>query len=64
VYRAGGDAGQPDGEIVDAVLHPDGLWAALAVMQIAATDAPLCWGRPDGPAAHVIPLPYPVPEGA
>jgi len=64
VFRCGGDATQPDGEIVDAVLHPDGLWAALAVMQIAATEVPLCWGHPDGSPAHVILLPYPVPEGA
>lgn len=61
VFRAGGDPGQPDGEIVDAALHPDGLYAALAVLQIAATEQPLHWGHPQGPAARVIPLPYPVP---
>ncbi|AGA33112.1 Folate-dependent protein for Fe/S cluster synthesis/repair in oxidative stress [Thioalkalivibrio nitratireducens DSM 14787] len=64
VFRAGGDAAQPDGEIVDAVLHPDGLWAALAVLQVSAAEQTLCWGNPTGPAAHLIPLPYPVPEGA
>jgi folate-binding protein YgfZ len=64
VFREGGDPGQPDGEIVDATMHPDGLWAATAVLQTAAVDAKLRWGAPDGAAAHIIPLPYPVPEGA
>ncbi len=64
VFRSGGDAGQPDGEIVDAVLHPDGLYAALAVLQIAAVGEPLRWGSPDGSAAHVIPLPYTIPGSA
>lgn len=64
VLRAGGDASQPDGEIVDASLHPDGLWAALAVMQVGATDTPLVWGSLEGPAAHVIVMPYAIPEGA
>ena len=64
VFRAGGDPGQPDGEVVDAVLHPDGLYAALAVMQVAAAEQPLHWGRPDGPVAHVIPLPYTMPGSA
>jgi tRNA-modifying protein YgfZ len=64
VFLAGGDPGQPDGEIVDSALHPDGLWAALAVLQTAAAEGPLRWGGPDGPAAHAVTLPYPVPEGA
>ncbi len=64
VFQAGGDPGQPDGEIVDAVLHPDGLYAALAVLQIAAAEHPLHWGSPDGPVAHVIPLPYTMPGSA
>ncbi|TVP91217.1 MAG: folate-binding protein [Thioalkalivibrio sp.] len=64
VYRAGGDPGQPDGEIVDAALHPDELYAALAVMQVASADQPLRWGAPDGPEAHVIPLPYTMPGSA
>lgn len=64
VFRAGGDAGQPDGEIVDATLHPDGLYAALAVVQVASAEQPLRWGDPDGPAAHVIPLPYTIPGSA
>ena len=64
VFREGGDPGQPDGEIVDATLHPDGLWAANAVLQTSAADLPLRWGAVNGPAAHLIPLPYPVPEGA
>jgi tRNA-modifying protein YgfZ len=64
VFRAGGDPSQPDGAIVDAVLHPDGLYAALAVLQIAAATEPLRWGSPDGAVAHVIPLPYTIPGGA
>lgn len=64
VFRSGGDPGQPDGEIVDAMLHPDGLYAALAVLQIAAAEQPLRWGSPDGSVAHVIPLPYTIPGGA
>jgi len=64
VFREAGDPGQPDGEIVDAVLHPDGLYAALAVMQVASAEQPLRWGSPDGPAAHVIPLPYILPGSA
>jgi tRNA-modifying protein YgfZ len=64
VFRAGGDPSQPDGEIVDAVLHPDGLYAALAVLQIAAATEPLHWGSPHGAVAHVIPLPYTIPGGA
>ena len=64
VYRSGGDPGQPDGEIVDAVMHPDGLYAALAVVQTAASEEPLRWGSPNGSAAHVIPLPYTFPGSA
>lgn len=64
VFRAGGDPTQPDGEIVDAVLHPDGLFAALAVLQVAAAEQPLGWGSPNGPTAHLIPLPYTVPGSA
>lgn len=61
VFRRDGDPAQPDGEIVDAALHPDGLWAALAVLQTSACGQPLAWGRPDGPAAVEISLPYPLP---
>lgn len=61
VFRAEGDPSQPDGQIVDATLHPDGLYAALAVVQTSALEEPLVWGEIDGPAAHRIPLPYPLP---
>ncbi|MFO8153691.1 YgfZ/GcvT domain-containing protein [Thioalkalivibrio sp.] len=64
VFRAGGDGRQPDGEIVDAALHPDGLYAVLAVVQVAAAEQPLRWGSTDGPEAHVIPLPYSMPGSA
>lgn len=61
VFCEDGDPEQADGQIVDATLHPDGLYAALAVMQTKSIDAPLVWGSLDGPRAHVIPLPYELP---
>lgn len=64
VFRADGNPEQADGEIVAAELHPDGLYSALAVVQVAAAEGELHWGSPDGPRAEVVDLPYAVPEGA
>ena len=64
VFRAGGKAEQPDGEIVAAELHPDGLYSARAVLQVAATEGTLHWDRPDGPQADIVDLPYDVPGEA
>lgn len=64
VFRADGKPDQPDGEIVAAELHPDGLYSALAVIQVAAAEGELHWDSPDGPLAELVDLPYAVPDGA
>lgn len=64
VFQAGGNPDQSDGEIVAAELHPDGLYSALAVLQVAAAKGELRWDAPDGAKAEVVELPYAVPEGA
>lgn len=64
VFRANGNPDQPDGEIVAAELHPDGLYSALAVLQVTAAQGELRWGAPEGAVAEVVELPYAVPEGA
>jgi len=54
-----GDSSQPSGRIVDAQPHPDGGYAALAVLQIKAADAgPLHLGSSTGPAFIIEDLPY------
>jgi hypothetical protein len=54
------DSVQAAGQIVDARLHPDGGYAALAVLQISAADAgDLHLGSSDGPAFTLEALPYP-----
>lgn len=58
---AASDAEQPVGTVVQAAPAPDGRWAALVSMQIAALDAgPLHAGSASGPALQVEPLPYPL----
>ncbi|MGJ7491943.1 CAF17-like 4Fe-4S cluster assembly/insertion protein YgfZ [Variovorax sp. ZT4R33] len=58
---AAGDADQPVGTVVQAAPAPDGRWAALVSMQIAALDGgPLHAGSAGGPALQVEPLPYPL----
>jgi folate-binding protein YgfZ len=58
---AAGDAEQPVGTVVQAAPAPDGRWAALVSMQIAALDAgPLHAVSASGPALQVEPLPYPL----
>ncbi|MFV1973598.1 MAG: folate-binding protein YgfZ [Thiohalobacterales bacterium] len=54
-----GDSSQSSGRIVDAQPHPDGGYAALAVLQIKAVEAgPLHLGSSDGPVFTVGDLPY------
>jgi hypothetical protein len=54
------DSVQAAGQLVDAVPHPDGGYAALAVLQISAAEAgELHLGAPDGPAFALEALPYP-----
>ena len=57
------DAEQPVGTVAQAAPAPDGGWAALISMQIAAIEAGgLHAGAVDGPALTVDPLPYPLLE--
>lgn len=57
---AADDSTQPAGRIVDAQPHPDGGYAALAVLQIkAAAAGDLHLGSSDGPAFSIEDLPYP-----
>jgi hypothetical protein len=56
---ATGDAEQPVGTVAQAAAAPDGGWAALISIQIAALNAgDLRAGAVDGPALTVEPLPY------
>jgi len=56
---AAADAEQPVGTVVQAAQAPDGHWAALVSMQIAAMEAGgLRAGSATGPALTVEPLPY------
>jgi folate-binding protein YgfZ len=56
----GADSGQAAGQIVDAQPHPDGGYAALAVLQIGAAEAgDLHLGSSDGPSLALDALPYP-----
>jgi folate-binding protein YgfZ len=58
---AANDAEQPVGTVVQAAPAPDGGWAAIVSMQIAALDVGgLHAGGPDGVALTVEPLPYPL----
>ncbi|MBU2411124.1 MAG: folate-binding protein [Gammaproteobacteria bacterium] len=60
---AGSDTDQPVGSVAQSAPSPDGGWAALVSMQIAALDAgDLRVGAPDGAAIRVEPLPYPLLE--
>jgi tRNA-modifying protein YgfZ len=54
------DSTQAAGQLVDARPHPDGGYAALAVLQISAAEAgDLHLGSSDGPAFTLETLPYP-----
>jgi folate-binding protein YgfZ len=54
------DSVQAAGQLVDAQPHPDGGYAALAVLQISAAGAgDLHLGSSDGPAFALEALPYP-----
>ena len=55
------DAEQPVGTVVQAAAAPDGTWAAIISMQIAALEGgDLKVGGPEGAALAVEPLPYPL----
>jgi folate-binding protein YgfZ len=55
------DAEQPVGTVVQAAPAPDGSWAAIISMQIAALEGgDLKVGGPEGVALAVEPLPYPL----
>ena len=57
------DAEQPVGTVAQAAPAPDGGWAALVSMQIAAIEAGGLHARAaDGPPLTVDPLPYPLLE--
>jgi folate-binding protein YgfZ len=63
VYDAHDESGQSAGKIVDAQPHPDGGYAALAVLQIASAETgDLRLGQGDGPVCTLETMPYPVPE--
>jgi len=60
---AANDPEQPVGTVAQAAPAPDGGWAALISIQIAAVDAGGLHARAaDGPALTVEPLPYPLLE--
>lgn len=62
IYAGTGE--QSVGQIVSAARHPDGGYAALAVLQIAEAeqpDAALALGASDGAAVTLADLPYPIP---
>lgn len=60
---AASDAEQPVGTVAQAAPAPDGGWAALISMQIAALEAGgLHAASASGPALEVEPLPYPLLE--
>jgi len=60
---AGNDPAQPVGTVAQAAPDPQGGWAALISIQIAAIDAGGLHARAiDGPALTVEPLPYPLLE--
>lgn len=51
---------QASGMIVNVAPRPEGGYEFLAVIQSAAVEAdgPIRVGAPDGPIAHIVPLPY------
>jgi hypothetical protein len=60
---AASDTEQPVGTVVQSAAAPDGRWAALVSMQIAALESgALHAGSASGPALAVEPLPYPLLE--
>jgi folate-binding protein YgfZ len=58
------DPSQSAGKLVSAAAHPDGGYAALAVVQIASAEgeAALHLGTPEGPQVSLEHLPYPFPS--
>jgi folate-binding protein YgfZ len=57
------DPTQSAGKVVSAAAHPDGGYAALAVLQIGSAEgaADLHLGTPEGPRVTLEHLPYPFP---
>lgn len=54
---------QPSGTVVNAAMAPGGGVDMLAVLQLAsAASGDLHAGSVDGPVAHLLSLPYPIPE--
>jgi folate-binding protein YgfZ len=62
IYVAGTD--QTAGLVVDAVAVPEGGSDLVAVVQLAALEADLRLGDPDGPGLARLPLPYVLPASA
>jgi folate-binding protein YgfZ len=62
LYEANlGQTTEAAGQLINVCRHPDGGFAALAVIRIDAVGkTPLRLGALDGPAAEILPLPYPV----
>ena len=62
IYHAG-DLSQPCGLVAQAAPAPGGGFDALVSLQTSASEGgALTVGAPDGPALHLLPLPYPLLE--
>jgi hypothetical protein len=58
VFQAA-DPEQPAGLVAEAARSPQGGWDAIVSLQVSAADAGgLHAQRADGPALHLLPLPY------
>jgi folate-binding Fe-S cluster repair protein YgfZ len=56
------DPGQPCGMVVNAAAAPDGGVDLLAELKLAALESgTVHLGATDGPALHILPLPYALP---
>jgi len=66
LYETGiAQSAEAAGQLINAGRHPDGGFAALAVIRIDAVGkSALRLGAVDGPAVEILPLPYPVNNGA
>ena len=66
LYEASlGQTAAAAGQLINVCRHPDGGFAALAVIRIDAVGkTALRLGAVDGPAAEILPLPYSVDNGA
>ncbi|HHO59978.1 MAG TPA: folate-binding protein, partial [Thiotrichales bacterium] len=58
VFAENASAGQNTGMLIDAQVNPDGGYDALAVLQIADSQARLKLHDSNGPVIHVEALPY------